>query len=218
MVLRRDAHRRVRQDGSRLPVLLIVNETKFVNFPVSGMEAKFTALTVEELVSKHTGLLKTIGYTMGKTYRLSREDQEDIVSAIRFRLVANYKKIDFTRADVAGYIRVMINNTARTELQRILRHRSTLVPLPEGEEQKIPDVLLAPETSLDTISNRAICEEVKATMNSKHRKMVEMFMAGITTKEIAERVCHKNGRPYTAPTVAYILAGFRDKVRKRVKN
>lgn len=44
-----------------------------------------------------------------------------------------------------------------------------------------------------------------------------MHMAGITNKEIAERVCHKNGKPFTAEYVAYLIGLFRGKIRKRTK-
>ena len=203
--------------------MMIVNETKFVNFPVSGMEAKFTDLTVEELISKYTGLLKTIAYTMAKTYHLTREDQEDLISAVRFRLFTNYGKIDFTRPEAPGYIKAMITNTARTELGKILRHRTNVIRLDDFPDDDAGDendagLPFAQEVSLDTISQKATCGEVMATLSSKHRKMVEMYMAGITTKEIAERVTHKNGRPYTAPSVAWIIAEFRRKVQARVKS
>ncbi len=183
------------------------------------MEAKFTDLTVEELISKYTGLLKTIVYTMGKTYRLSREDQEDLISAIRFRLFSNHHKIDFKRPEAPGYIKAMITNTARTELGKILRHRTNIIRLDDfPDEENDAGLPVAQEVSLDTISQKATCGEVMATLSSKHRKMVEMYMAGITTREIAERVTHKNGRPYTAPSVAWIIAEFRRKVQARVKS
>lgn len=173
-------------------------------------------LTVEELLDKYAGLSWAIARTMGKSYRLSRADQEDIFSAIKFRLVKHYGKINFSRPDFEGYVRSLLSNSARDELKKILRFSTPLVPMPEGGEDYLYPAPPQPDP-VDSLARDRICEEALSSLSARHRKMVEMFMAGITTKEIAARVRHKNGKPYTAPTVASIISSFRRKAQSVVK-
>lgn len=120
----------------------------------------------------------------------------------------------------------MITNAARTYLVKtILKHRNHMLSLDatqsfedgaEGESLgvQIPDPR---SPSLDQIATNKVRDQVLNMLKPQHRKMVEMHMAGITNKEIAERVLHKNGRQFTPQTVQWIISQFRVKVKERME-
>lgn len=183
-------------------------------------------MTLDILLQESESKIQAIARKMVRSYRLSREDQEDLCSAMRLRLFSNYDKIDFSRPEVGAYTHYMITNAARSELvNRILKHKNnnvvSLDSTPsfddyDGETlaNMIPDPRVVTE---EQIFVNKVRDQVLAVLNPKHRKMVEMHLAGITNKEIAERVLHKNGRPYTPDYVAYLLSIFRNEMRRRIR-
>ena len=87
----------------------------------------------------------------------------------------------------------------------------------EGEESLAAQIPDPKSLSEEQISFNAVRDEVLARLKPQHRKMVEMHLAGITNKEIAERVLHKNGRQFTPQTVQWIVSRFRIKVKERME-
>jgi RNA polymerase sigma factor (sigma-70 family) len=183
-------------------------------------------MKLEDLLQSYEGKIQTIARAMARTYRLTREDQEDLCSAMRMRLIAHYEKIDFSRPEAGAYAHYMITNAARTELMtKILKHKDHVYSLDstadfeDGSEGETYGSMIPDPRSLseDQISMRVVYEEALAMLPPKHRKMVEMHMAGITNKEIAERVHHKNGKPFAAEYIAYLLSRFRKQLEELVQ-
>jgi RNA polymerase sigma factor (sigma-70 family) len=183
-------------------------------------------VTLDILLKESESKIQAIARKMVRTYNLSHEDQEDLCSAMRMRLFTHHGKVDFARPEAGAYVYSMITNAARTYLVKtILKHRDHVFSLDatqsfedcsDGESfaAQIPD---PKSLSEEQISFNAVRDEVLARLKPKHRKMVEMHLAGITSKEIAERVLHKNGRQFTPQTVSWIVQGFRAKVKARME-
>ena len=183
-------------------------------------------MTLDILLQEYEGKIQAIARKMVRTYRLSREDQEDLCSAMRMRLFTHHSKVNFTRPEAGAYVASMITNAARTYLMtKIIKHRNHMFSLDaaqsfedgaEGESLavQIPDPR---SLSLDQIALSKVRDEVLAVLKPQHRKMVEMHLAGITNKEIAERILHKNGRQFTPQTVQWIVSRFRVKVKERME-
>lgn len=183
-------------------------------------------MTLEDLLKEYEAKIQSIARKMTRSYRLSREDHEDLCSAMRMRLVTHYSKVDFARPEAGAYVYSIITNAARTYLMKsILKHKDHMLSLDatpsfdDGSEGESLANLIADPKSLseEQISFNAVRDEVLARLKPKHRKMVEMYLAGITSKEIAERVLHKNGRKFTPQTVSWIVQGFREKVKARME-
>lgn len=180
-------------------------------------------MPIDELLKSYDRWIKSVARAMRRTYRLPTEDEEDICAAVRLRLVANHGRVDFTLRTWDSYIKTTIANTARTELGRILKHRTNVYSLdakipgqetgvPETWADRVPDPHAPPAESLPL---RFIAHEsLSALRRPVHRKMAEMHMMGATNQEIAERLRHKNGKPYSHQTVSVVLKRWRRHARK----
>jgi RNA polymerase sigma factor (sigma-70 family) len=183
-------------------------------------------VTLEDLLKEYESKIQTIARKMVRSYWLSREDHEDLCSAMRMRLVTHYSKVDFARPEAGAYVYSIITNAARTYLMKsIIKHKDHMLSLDakpsfdDGSEgESLADLIPDPKSiNEEQISFNAVRDEVLSRLKPKHRKMVEMHLAGITSKEIAERVLHKNGRKFTPQTVAWIVQGFRAKLKARME-
>lgn len=182
-------------------------------------------MTLEDLLKEYEAKIQTIARKMVRSYRLSQEDKDDLCAAMRMRVISHYGKVDFARPEAGAYVYYMITNAARTYLMKsILKHRDHMLSLDatpsfdDGSEgESLANLIPDPKSlSEEQISFNAVRDEVLTRLKPKHRKMVEMYLAGITNKEIAERVLHKNGRKFTPQTVAWIVQGFVRKVKARM--
>lgn len=77
---------------------------------------------------------------MRRTYRLSREDEEDLAQVLQMKLLTIPR---LNRLKGPAFIRTCVNNAARDELRRLLRneHRHLPAALEAVSELEAPDVM-----------------------------------------------------------------------------
>jgi RNA polymerase sigma factor (sigma-70 family) len=175
-------------------------------------------LSLEELLETYAAWIWSVARAMCSSYRLNAFDAEDLFSAARLRLIANYSRIDFQHPAHDAYIKSLIANTCRTELGKILKHQQNVsldAQPPDSDEtwaDRLPDTRTITQ---ECVPMKLVADAAaKAMPNPSHRRMVRMHMAGANNREIAERVRHKNGRAYTHQTVSIIIGRWKRSARR----
>jgi hypothetical protein len=79
----------------------------------------------EQFLSAYQSHCQIVAATIRRTYRLSREDEEDLAQVLGMKLLTIPSS---SRRKGAQFIKTCINNAARDELRRLLRYEHRYLP------------------------------------------------------------------------------------------
>ena len=156
-----------------------------------------TVITTEDFIAEWQRLVRHVAHAMGKTYSLSEADKEDLVSEINLKLL----RVPEEKWGDIGYIRVTINNAARSGLDQIMcrggnrkewRDYSTMsyaaaINVAEEDVMDIDQIVPATHPDPEWEKKLALTKAIHR-LGRDDRELLRLYLKELTAEQIGEQL------------------------------